>query len=216
MADRHNAMLAVIAFAGYVFLQNPFPPDVNLPKGWHEGYWGSGGYGKGALRSPDALEIGFSDYTPTGEVAYVQHEMYAKTFFFSAVIDRIIVHISVNPDGLLAVSYPSDAPSGYVAKPWPFDYWSRPKGALQVAEALLVPLTRLDRHRAEQGDTSALKYRYLATPESPFSLMQGVWGRRVIERTPRSLRLGSISTELERSSPPKPKWSQSTAIVDRT
>jgi hypothetical protein len=216
MTDRHKIMVTVIALAGYVFLQNPFPPDVNVPKGWHVGYWASGGYGRGALRSPDGLEIGYPDYEPTGQVAYVQYEMYAKTYFFTAVIGRILVQVSVNPDGLLAVSYPSDAPSGYVAKPWPFDYWSCPKGARQVAEALMVPLTRLDRHKAEQGDTSALKYRQLPTPESPFSLMQGVWGRGLVERTPKGLQLGSMSTELESSSPPKPKWSQSATIVDGT
>ncbi|HMS54972.1 MAG TPA: hypothetical protein PKA27_06190 [Fimbriimonadaceae bacterium] len=209
-------MVAAIALVSLSLAQNPFPADLTVPKDWRYYYGKKSKYGRGAIYSPSGFEIAFPDYTPTGQVAYVHYEMNAGTFFFSTVIERTLVHVAVAPDGLVAVSFPNDPASGYKANKWPFDYWSQPKSTREVAQAILIPLTRLDHHKPEPGDKSALKHKMLPSPQSPFSLLQTVGKGGFLQRTPTELRLDSVVVSLTTSGPVKTKWSESTPLLGGT
>lgn len=198
--------------AGLALLQNPYPPDVTVPKDWQVKYWESS-FGRGALISPQGFEIAYPDYTPSGQVAYVQYEMNVKTVFITAVVERARIQATISPDGLVAVSYPDDPAAGYKAKGWPFDYWSRPKGARQVALALLIPLTRLDHHPVDADNLSATKNMYPPSAAEPFMLMQVTGSRHSVERTPSSLTLNGSAVQLSGEVPSKVRWTESTPLL---
>ena len=207
-------MVAALALTALAFLQTPYPPGITVPESWKVNYWASPRYGGGAVTSPQGLEIGFPDYTPTGNVALVQYEMYSKTYYFSTVVERVLIHAAIAPDGLLAVSYPDDLARKYKANPYPFDYWSHPKGARQIAQAILIPLTRLSNHPAREGDKSVLQFMEMASAGSPFSLLAAVYQRGSVERTRTGLKLGSAAATLSEPPKAKPKWTESIVLQE--
>lgn len=128
-------------------IQNPLPPSVTLPQNWQLEY--SAANGRGALIGPDAEEISFPAYVPTGYVAEIIHEMDGRSLFLRAMLDGRLVNVAVDTNGLVAVSYP---PLKGIWHSDCFDYWTRSDTTRQVAKAIMICLTRLDVLRGTDRD----------------------------------------------------------------
>lgn len=164
-------MLGFLIVAGVVAWQNPIPPDVKLPEGWRVHYWGSAGYGTGALLGPKGEEILFPGYVPTGAMAATTKEALPSSLFVKVLLDGRLVEVAVKSDGFIAVSYPP-VPRPNVPGWQSFDYWTTAKGADEAANALMIALTRLEVPGARDRNAEALsdtRVRFASgTQEFPF------------------------------------------------
>ena len=152
-------MLTVAIASVVLAIQNPLPPSVTLPPGWHLEY--SVANGRGALIGPDAEEISFPAYVPTGYVAEVIQEMDGRSLFLRAMLDGRLVNVAVDTNGLVAVSYP---PLKGIRHSDCFDYWTQSGTTRHVAKAIMICLTRLDVLRETDRDPE-----HVRTSEERFS-----------------------------------------------
>jgi len=140
--------LVAIAFAW----QDPSPPNVILPEGWHVHYWSSAGFGTGALLGPDGEEIMFPGYEETGYVAETTHETDPNSLLISTLIGGRLIDVAARADGYLAVSY---LPSSTSSRSGSFDYWTRTKTPKQAVTALAIALSRLEVFRSKAQDSES-------------------------------------------------------------
>ncbi len=147
-------MLITTLALGFALLQNPLPHDLRLPDGWKVGRGINDRKSRSSVIGPDGETISFPDYSPTGKVAAVLHEMDRRSTSIWAKIDGVFVEATLDTDGMLALSYPSHPESD----PRYFDYWSHVKTARQTTQTILIMLTRLDVRRRDRPAASKTEY----------------------------------------------------------
>ncbi len=212
-------VIGTLLLASAIAWQDPSPPHVILPEGWHAHYWSSEGFGTGALLGPKGEEIVFPGYEETGAVAETTHETDPRSLYVKAIIDGRRIDVSVRSNGYLAVSYPP-LPRPNVPHWRSFDYWTRTRTPGQAANALAIALTRLEVLRSADRDKDDLRKEEMqfapATTDFPFeALSVALPFKYGGDSKPRRIRFQgerSLVVELQ-AAPTKLRWEEKRSLA---